>query len=193
MRVLGITGGVGAGKSEVLHYLETEYGAVVCQLDEVARRRQAKGQTCFSRIVEAFGTEILGEDGELDRERLGALVFSDGVRLQKLNEIVHPEVKQWVRQDISRKEQEGVSLYVIESALLPDAGYEEICGEMWFIYTEEQVRRERLMKFRGYTEERVMQMIRSQASEQRFRSTCPVVVDNSGAFEDTKRQIGELL
>lgn len=193
MRVLGITGGVGAGKSEILRYLETEYGAVVCQLDEVARRLQAKGQACFSRITEAFGTEILGEDGELDRERLGALVFSDGSRLQKLNEIVHPEVKQWVRQDISRKEQEGTSLYVIESALLPDAGYEEICGEIWFIYAGEQIRRERLMKSRGYTEERVTQMLRAQASEQRFRGACSAVVDNSGAFEDTKRQIGELL
>lgn len=193
MKVLGITGGVGSGKSEVLRYLQEEYHAVVTQLDEVAKELQRSGQECFCQIVEAFGTEVVGEEGELNRERLGAIVFADTERLQTLNEIVHPEVKRWVEEDISRREQEGIPLYVIEAALLPTAGYDTICEEMWYIYTEESVRRKRLKASRGYTEEKITQMIQSQPQEDLFRAECKAVIDNSGSFEDTKKQIGELL
>lgn len=193
MKVLGITGGVGSGKSEILKFLQKEYQAVVCQLDEVARHLQQRGQECYRQIVEMFGREVINTDGELDREKLGAIVFADPGKLQKLNGIVHPEVKRWVQKDIREKEQEGVKLYVIEAALLPTAGYEEICEEMWYIYTEEGVRRSRLTDSRGYTEEKITQMILSQPSEATFRKACTVVIDNSGMFENTKKQIGELL
>ena len=193
MKVLGITGGVGSGKSEILKFLQEEYQAVICQLDEVARHLQQRGQECWRQIVETFGREMIGTDGELDREKLGAVVFADPEMLQKLNGIVHPEVKSWVRQDIRKKEQDGVTLYVIEAALLPTAGYEEICDEMWYIYTEEAVRRRRLTVSRGYSEEKITKMIQSQPSEEDFRKACTVVIDNSGSFENTKEQIGELL
>ena len=193
MKVLGITGGVGSGKSEILKFLQEEYQAVICQLDEVARHLQQRGQECWRQIVETFGREMIGTDGELDREKLGAVVFADPEMLQKLNGIVHPEVKSWVRQDIRKKEQDGVTLYVIEAALLPTAGYEEICDEMWYIYTEEAVRRRRLTVSRGYSEEKITQMIQSQPSEEDFRKACTVVIDNSGSFENTKERIGELL
>ena len=193
MKVLGITGGVGSGKSEILKFLQEEYQAVICQLDEVARHLQQSGQECWRQIVETFGREMIGTDGELDRKKLGAIVFADPGKLQKLNEIVHPGVKRWVQQDIRKKEQEGVTLYVIEAALLPTAGYEEICDEMWYIYTEEAVRRRRLTASRGYSEEKITQMIQSQPSEEDFRKACTAVIDNSGSFENTKEQIGELL
>ena len=141
MKVIGITGGVGCGKSAVLAYLESEYAAVVTELDGVAKNLQKSGQECFGRIVSQFGTEILRDDGELDRNRLAETVFGDPEKLAKLNAIVHPEVKEWVREDIARKRKDGVGLYVIEAALLPTAGYESICDEMWYIYAEEPVRR----------------------------------------------------
>lgn len=193
MKVLGITGGVGSGKSEVLRYLQEEYHAVVTQLDEAAKELQRSGKECFRQIVEAFGTEVVGEDGELNRERLGAIVFADAEKLRILNDIVHPEVKRWVQEDILRREKEEIPLYVIEAALLPTAGYDNICEEMWYIYTEESVRRRRLAASRGYTEEKITQMIRSQPEESQFRAACTAVIDNSGSFEDTKKQIGELL
>lgn len=193
MKVLGITGGVGSGKSEVLQFLREEYQAVICQLDEVAKLLQKNGQACYRRIVDTFGREVVAADGELNRETLGKLVFSDSGKLQTLNEIVHPEVKRWVQHDIRKKAQEGVTLYVIEAALLPTAGYEEICEEMWYIYTEEAVRRRRLTASRGYTEEKITQMMHAQPSEEAFRTACTVVIDNSGSFENTKEQIGELL
>ena len=193
MKVLGITGGVGSGKSEVLRYMEEEYGAVVCQLDEVAKALQKKGTDCYDKIIEQFGLGVTGENEELDRKKLAAIIFQDENKRRILNGIVHPEVKKWVEQDIIEKKKRGVPLYVIEAALLPEAGYEDICQEMWYIYTEESVRRERLKKSRGYSDETISRMIRSQSPESVFRKACHIVIDNSGTFERTKKQIGEQL
>lgn len=192
MRVIGITGGVGSGKSEVLRYLKEAYGAWVCQMDETAKELQRRGTTCFRRIVEHFGGRVVSAEGELDRAALSGIVFSDEQELQALNEIVHPEVIRQVRGDIEEKRAQGLEFYVVEAALLPDVG-RELCDELWYIYTEEKVRRERLKASRGYTDERITQMIASQPGEERFRSACTAVIDNSGDFEDTKRQIGERL
>lgn len=193
MRVIGITGGVGSGKSRVLDFLRDEYGAVVVQLDAVAKELQAAGQPCFERIVERFGEEIVGADGELDRAKLGRIVFADARKLKILNEIVHPEVKEWVRRDISLKKSADTPVYVIEAALLPGAGYEDICEEMWYIYTDESVRRERLRESRGYSDEQITRMIAAQPDEDTFRKTCSVVIDNSGSFEKTRQQIQNVL
>lgn len=193
MKILGITGGVGSGKSKVLKHLKEEYGAVICLLDDVARFLQQNGQICFAKIVDVFGKEVVGEDQELNRQKLSEIVFADAEKLQILNDIVHPEVKRWVLEDIEKKKKEEVPLYIIEAALLPTAGYDTICDEMWYIYTNVNVRTERLKETRGYSEERIQNMIASQPDEEVFRQACSAVIDNSGAFEDTKKQIGELL
>lgn len=193
MKVLGITGGVGSGKSEVLRCLESEYGACVCQLDEVARKLQKRGNACYDRIVETFGKSILLENAELDRQKLAAVIFEDEAKRNILNEIVHPQVKRWVEQDIIEKRKHKVPLYVVEAALLPEAGYGDICQEMWYIYADEGARRERLKKSRGYSDEKISRMIASQSPEHVFRNACQIVIDNSGTFEATKKQIGEQL
>ena len=192
MKVLGITGGVGSGKSEVLNYLREAYGAVVCQMDETAKRLQEKGTGCFRKIAETFGPEIIGADGELDRKKLGARVFSDPEHLRLLNSIVHPEVLRSVSADIRKHTEEGTPLYVVEAALLPDVGG-ELCDEIWYIYASEEVRRERLKASRHYSDEKITDMIASQPSEETFRRACTAVIDNSGPFENTERQIGERL
>ena len=192
MKVLGITGGVGSGKSETLRYLEEEYGAYVCQMDETAKRLQRSGTDCFRRIVGHFGNRVVASDGELNRVELGRIVFADSEELRALNDIVHPAVLQWVRRDIEQKRAEGRQLYVVEAALLTETG-KELCDGLWYIYTEEGVRRKRFRASRGYTKEKIAQMIAAQPPEERFRAVCTAVIDNSGDFEDTKRQIGERL
>ena len=164
---------------------------MVLKLDEVAKDLQKRGGACYQEIIDYFGTEILGEDQELDRKKLAAVVFQDEKKRRRLNEIVHPQVKHFVEQDIEEKKSRKVPLYVIEAALLPEAGYEQICQEMWYIYTREEVRRERLKQSRGYSDEKISQMMASQSSEAAFRAACQVVIDNSGTFEETKKQIGE--
>lgn len=192
MKVLGITGGVGSGKSRVLDYLEKEHHAVICQMDEVAKQLQKKGTQCFERIVQEFGTDILEPGGEIDRARLGETVFSHAGKLEQLNRIVHPLVLASVRRDIAEKRQQGAELYVVEAALLPDVGA-DLCDELWYVYAAEDVRRRRLRDSRGYTDEKITQMIGRQPSEETFLQACTAVIDNSGAFEDTKRQIGDKL
>lgn len=192
MKVIGITGGVGSGKSEVLRYLKEAYKTWVCQMDETAKEIQRKGTDCFDRIVEHFGSRVVSAEGELDRAELSRIVFSDERELGVLNEIVHPEVIRQVRDDIEQKRAQGTELYIVEAALLPDVG-SELCDELWYIYAEEKVRRERLKVSRGYTDEKITQMIASQPDDERFRAVCTAVIDNSGDFEDTKRQIGEKL
>lgn len=192
MKVLGITGGVGSGKSLVLEYLKEEYGAYICQMDETAKELQKSGTECFREIVRHFGTEIVGSDGELDRAKLGGIVFAEEEELKKLNEIVHPAVLEHVRRDIEEKAGTGVKLYVVEAAVLTDV-FRDLSDELWYIYVREEIRRERLKASRGYTDERITRMIASQPAEEVFRETCDVVIDNSGDFEETKRQIGERL
>ena len=183
MKVIGITGGVGSGKSAVLAWMEQEYGACICQMDEVAKQLQKKGTECFKKIVDEFGDAVVGEDGELDRKELGKMVFSSAEKLQWLK---------WVQKDIVEKRKQGKPLYVVEAALLTDTG-RELCDEMWYIYTSENIRRQRLKASRHYTDEKITDMIASQPSEDTFRQACQAVIDNSGDFEDTKRQIGDKL
>ena len=131
---------------------------------------------------------MVGPDGELDRKQLGSIVFQDEKKLQILNDIVHPEVLQWVRADIEQKRLEGKKLYIVEAALLPEVG-KELCDELWYIYTKEPVRRERLKASRHYSDEKITQMIQSQLAEEAFRRACDVEIDNSGDLESTKKQI----
>lgn len=193
MRIIGITGGIGAGKSKVLEYLKDAFGAKICQADEVARDLQKKGQECHTRIVEHFGNGILTPEGELDRKELGHLVFADQKKLQWLNETVHPEVKRYIAKAIEEERKKGTKLFIIEAALLIEDHYDAICDELWYIHTSENVRRERLKQSRGYTDEKIDTILRAQLAEETFRMHCSAVIDNSGTFENTKKQVGELI
>ena len=131
MKIIGITGGVGAGKTQILEYLSDKYGASVCQTDKVAKKLQKKGGICYDPIVEHFGTEILDEKGELDRKKLSDIVFGDPKELNVLNEIVHPAVKEEVNKKIKKEERKNTNLLIVESAVLVEDHYNEICDELW--------------------------------------------------------------
>ena len=106
MKIIGITGGVGAGKTQILEYLNNKYGATICMADEVGKKLQKKGTECFDEIVAHFGNEILDEKGELDRAKLSDIVFADRVELSVLNGIVHPRVRRDSEKDHKRRTQE---------------------------------------------------------------------------------------
>ena len=108
MRFIGITGGVGAGKSEILKYIAKHYRCEIYLADDVARRIQQSGTECFRRLVDLLGTTVLGEDGELDRKKMAELVFSDSKLLEQVNAIVHPAVKTYLllRLEAAKKKQE---------------------------------------------------------------------------------------
>ena len=101
MKIIGITGGIGSGKSRVLHLLQTQYQAYIVEADSLAHKLMQKEQPAYNRICETFGTDIVGTDGELDRTILGKIVFGNEKKLQQLNAIVHPAVKQYIKEDIA--------------------------------------------------------------------------------------------
>ena len=196
MRVIGITGGVGAGKSEILAYLGRHYGAFVIQADQVGHVVMEQGGPAYQAVLDTFGEMegargLVRQDGSIDRGILAGLVFGKPERLLRLNGIIHPAVKEWICREIENQRQQGRELLVIEAALLIEAGYQEICQELWYIYAGQEARRERLKSSRGYSNERIDAVFASQLSEEEFRCHCQVVIDNSGAFSDTCRQIGE--
>ncbi len=196
MKIIGITGGVGSGKSRVLSYLETTYGASICQADHVAWELQIPGTDCYEEIVKCFGTKILNTDlpnAPIDRAKLGQIVFADVRQLMKLNAIMHPAVKSEIKKRIDQEAERGTKLFVLEAALLIEEDYGAICDELWYIYAGESVRRQRLKESREYSDEKIDDLMASQLTEEVFRKECDRVIDNSGEFDDTICQIRKIL
>lgn len=193
MKIIGITGGVGSGKSRVLSYIEETFSCVICQADHVAWELQRPGEDGYVKIVEHFGKEILNADGTINRSALGQIVFSDEKELFALNGIMHPAVKEEIQNRILAEKERGTELFVLEAALLIEDHYDLICDELWYVFTKETVRRERLKASRGYSDEKIDSMMATQLSEEVFRKHCKVVIDNSGDFEYTCVQIQEAI
>ena len=191
IKVLGITGGVGAGKSTILDYLEKKYSVRVIQLDQAAHLLMEPGQPCYEKIVERFGRKILAPDETIDRKLLYQETFSDRQKVEELNRIVHPLVKEYVREQIKiETEADQIPFLVIEAALLLEDHYEEICDTIWYVYVDPKVRIRRLEQSRGYTPEKTAQILKNQKSDEEFRLYCQFVIDNSSDFiENTYEQI----
>ncbi len=193
MKVIGITGGVGSGKSRVLSYLEEKHHAVICQADHVAWELQKPGQECYLEIVEHFGTCILNEDKTINRKALGQIVFGDDAQLQVLNAIMHPAVKCEIQKRISEEKANGRKLFFLEAALLIEEHYDEICDELWYIYTSEQIRRQRLKESRQYSDEKIDAIMATQLSEEMFRKACKNVIENNSTFEETGAKLDDAI
>ena len=195
MLILGITGGVGSGKSKILYDLSNLYGAYIVETDKLALTLMEPGQTVYQAVVEAFGTEILQaeEPYAIDRAKFAQIVFADKEKLAQLNALTHPAVKAWIRKDIEEKRKQDVKIYVIEAALLIQDGYKEICDEIWYIYVNEETRIKRLMKQRGYTEERCRAMFHSQEPESYYRKYADFTINNQLDYENSSKQLKDRL
>lgn len=193
MRFIGITGGVGAGKSELLAYLRSKPGVRVMVADEIAHLLMEPGQTCYHEIVEHFSEEeILNEDLTFNRNALADRIFSDKAKREELNAIVHPAVKKYVLEQYNKEKKEGRTEFLfLEAALLIEEHYDEICDELWYVYTSEANRRQRLKASRGYTDEKVDAIMASQLPEEEFRRACRITIDNNGSVEQLYEQIEE--
>lgn len=189
MKIIGITGGIGSGKTAALKVLKEEYGAYVLEADALAHHLMEPGEVSYRAIVDAFGEGILKENGEIDRRVLGNIVFSDDSKLQLLNSITHPNVKKAILCSIKQQRASDCRLYVLEAALLIQDGYMDICDEMWFIYASYEVRIERLCKYRKYTRESAMQVIANQESDSFYEANCSKKIDNSGNLSELRVQI----
>ena len=200
MRFIGITGGVGAGKSAILSYLAEKSKTKVLLADEIAHELMEPGTDCYKKIVETFAGEdifdlpesddVLQENPPFHRGKLAQVIFSDDKKREQMNAIVHPAVKDHVQKVYEEEAKEGqLDLLVLEAALLIEEKYDEICDELWYIYTNEANRRARLKASRGYSDEKIDQIFASQLSEAEFRAATKVTIDNNGDLEETYRQI----
>lgn len=191
MKFIGITGGVGAGKSAILDYLKNKPDTKVMLADEIAHELMVPGTQCYDRLKAEFGTEdIYQKDGFFDRIKLAQVIFSDDEKRKKLNGIVHPAVRKYVIGQAAYERKEGkIKLLVLEAALLIEEHYDEICDELWYIYTSEENRRIRLKKQRNYSDEKISEIFNSQLTDEIFRKACRVVIDNNGTIEAAAAQI----
>lgn len=179
MKILGITGGVGSGKSFVLSHLAKKKDVVVYEADQIAKEEQRLGRRCYDEILNEFGTEILMNTGEINREKLGGIVFGNQTMLMRLNEIVHPCVRERVMELVEYHNKQGTKLFVIEAAILLETNYQDICDEVWYIYCEQNKRIERLKTSRNYTKDTFARINENQLADDVFRARCNRIIDNS--------------
>ena len=215
MLILGLTGGIGCGKTAVLTILKEEYDAYIIEADRLAHELMEPGKTVYQGIVDAFGMEVLmdadidisapaegnavTDNGQstvnrsIDRKKLGEIVFHDKDKLALLNSISHPLVKEEIVRRIEEQKDVGKKLFVIEAALLIQDGYKSICDKMCYVYADLDVRISRLCKYRGFTQERAQAVIDSQESEAFYLEACDYKIDNSGSLENTKKDLKHIL
>lgn len=190
MKVIGITGGVGAGKSEILSYIQSNYNCKIFLSDNASHQLMEKGKPCYEALINALGRDVLDQNEQIDKKKMASKIFGSELLRNQINEILHPAVKQVVLDDIAKEKEAGnLDYFFLEAALLIECGYLPIVDEMWYIYASEEVRRKRLKDARGYSDEKIDSIIKSQLSEEIFRENCHFVIDNSGTLEDTKKQI----
>ena len=194
MLFVGLTGGIGAGKSEILKYIREHYKCEIYLADDVAHLVKLPGTSCFDKLVELLGTDVLDADGQIDKKIMADKIFVNQELLKQVNGIVHPAVKEYLIKRLKTAEKSGeVELFFVEAALLIEAGYGQLVDEMWYVSAREEIRAKRLREARGYSDDKIRSIMRNQLSEARFREACDFVIDNSGELTDSYRQIDRKL
>lgn len=194
MKTIGITGGVGSGKSEILSYIREHYPCEIVLADDLAKELQEPGKACYAPLVELLGKDIVGKDGRILKAAMADKIFGNSNFLDKVNELIHPAVVAEImrRRELAEKN-EKIRLFFVEAALLIENGFDKICDEMWYIYVRENVRRERLTRSRGYSEEKMTAIMDNQLPESEFRKHCQIVIDNSGPLSESTRRVDQIL
>lgn len=194
MKVIGITGGIGSGKSLVAKIMIDKYGAFFINTDKIAKEQMEIGGISYQGVVDYFGRNILAEDGTIDSKKLSKLVFNDKEMLQKLNDLTHPQVLEAVVNELKALGDMGEVKYaIIETALMIESGFDYICDEVWYVYSPEDVRKERLIKERNYSEQKINSILESQSKDEDFRRRFSTVIDNTGSKENLETQIDNIL
>jgi dephospho-CoA kinase len=191
MKVIGLTGGIGSGKSTVSQIL-TELGAVVLDADKVGHEAYQPGTETWKEVVVAFGQEVVAADGSIDRKKLGAIVFGDPEALTRLNQIVHPRMHNMMADRIEEYRRQGVKVVVLEAAILLEAGWTPLVDEVWLTVTSEPTVIRRVRERTGLPEEQIRSRIRSQLSNEERKKQASVVISNDGSLDELRVKVEEL-
>ena len=200
MRFVGITGGIGSGKSVVMEYLRTHTSCEIVYADDLAKELYAPDTDLNHKLQETFSTEngfskeLFLEDGSINTPVFVKELLSDENSRSTLNALVHPAVKEEVLHRVAEhREKKDIDYFFLEAALLIEDGYKALCDELWYIYVTEDNRRARLKASRGYTDERIDEAFAMQLQEYEFLDACCVTIDNNGSPESTYEQIDRVL
>lgn len=200
MKVLGITGGIGCGKSTVIDILKENYQCYIINTDQIAAELMKKDNLAYEKVVEYFGEEILDEDGEINRKKLASRVFKSEMDLLKLNSFTHPLVREEVitqvhqmREMAETEPEKAPELVIIETALPYEARLKEYCDEIWYVTASLEVRKERLMSSRNYSDEKINDIFNKQLSEGAYRDLSTHILVNDTTKDDVLRQMRDIL
>lgn len=185
MFVIGLTGGIGTGKSTVATVLE-EQGAPILNADLVGHEVYLPGRPAYHEIIEAFGQGVVADDGTINRKALGAIVFADAKELAKLNSITHSRMKGMMREKLQELEKQGHAIAVLEAALLLEARWDDLADEIWVTVAPPEVAAQRVAERSNLDREQVMERIRSQMSNDDRIARAKVVIDTSGDMQSTR-------
>ena len=186
--ILGLTGGIATGKSTVSRYF-SDKGYAVVDADVVARRVVEPGTEGLANIVAHFGTEIIQKDGTLNREKLGAMIFSDAEKRETLNNLLSAQIRRTIMADTETLVNANQPLIVLDIPLLYEAGYQTHCDAVMVVYTTEAVQLERLMARNNLTEEEALNRIASQEPIETKKDRADIVIDNNGPLNHTYEQV----
>lgn len=189
--VIGLVGGIGCGKSRIAA-LFAEAGAAVVSGDE-AGHEALRQPALKDAIVARWGTDVLDANGEVNRRKLGGIVFAKAEELQALERLVHPWIKQHLWEQIVRHRQAGVRLIVVDAAILLEAGWDDLCAEIVFVDVPRPLRVERIVRGRGWTEKEVADREQAQLPVEEKARLAQHRLDNSGTLEQSRLQAAELL
>ena len=191
MVVIGLTGGILSGKSTISGML-AEKGAIIIDADKIGHEAYKPYTKTWQELRYAFGDGILKKNGEIDRKRLGEIVFADPDTLIRLNRIVHPRMREMVREEIDCLKVEGVDVLVLEAAVLIEAGWTDLVDEVWVTVAPEQVVIKRLQERGGLSEEQARARIRSQISTEERAKHADIKIDTDCELSEVRARVEEL-
>ena len=191
-KIIGLTGGIASGKSTVSNWLISQ-GYPVVDADIAARKVVEPGMPALREITEAFGNDMLLEDGKLDRKKLGSVIFADEEKRHTLNAIVHPAVREWMRQETDRAFENGASIVIMDIPLLFESKLTHMVEETILVYVSEETQLKRLMERDGYSESDALARIQAQMPIDDKRKLADYVVDNNGMISETIEQVKEIM
>ena len=189
MKVIGLTGGIGSGKSTAAYFL-AGLGAIVMDLDKVGHEVLKTEGEVRERLVSEFGNRIL-TDGDIDRDKLGGIVFNDREALRRLNRIIHPAIDRAVRVQLDEYRRQGVEVVVLEAAAMVEAGGHAQADEIWVTAAPESAVLKRLSERSGYSEEKSKARIRSQIANEERNKHADVVIDTDCSLDELKDRVAE--
>ena len=190
-KVIGLTGGIGSGKSTVSQCL-AELGAVIIDADKVGHEAFKPDTPAWHEVVATFGRQILTPGGEVDRKKLGEIVFNKPESLSRLNQIMHPRMYDMMKAQIEEYRRQGVDTVVLEAAILIEANWTSLVDEVWVTVASEAAVLERLKKQRGLEREQTLARIRSQLSTEERTKYADVVINNDSELDEIKATVKEL-